>query len=69
MHYPNCEALLSNTLQVLQMICLNLVRISDGLVTDLVQGIRGVGDQLTQKDLLVGVEGIDDEASRHSAAF
>ena len=45
------------------MFRLNLVRISDGLVTDLVQGIRGVGDQLAQKDLLVGVEGIDDEAS------
>ena len=28
---------------------------------DLVERIGGVGNQLTQKDLLVGVEGVDDE--------
>ena len=42
---------------------LNLIRISDGLVTDLVQGIRRIGDQLSQKDLLVGVERVDDKTS------
>ena len=43
---------------------LNLVRISDGLVPDLVQGIRRIGDQLSQKDLLVGVERVDDKTLR-----
>ena len=38
---------------------LDLVRVGDGLVTDLVQGIRGIGDQLSQEDFLVGVERID----------
>ena len=42
---------------------LNLVRISDGLISDLVQGIRRIGDQLSQKDLLVGVERVDDKTS------
>ena len=42
---------------------LNLIRISDGLVSDLVQGIRRIGDQLSQKDLLVGVERVDDKTS------
>mmetsp|Transcript_45227 Transcript_45227/g.81352 ORF Transcript_45227/g.81352 Transcript_45227/m.81352 type:complete len:444 (+) Transcript_45227:1069-2400(+) len=41
---------------------LNLLRISDGLVADLVQGIGGVGDQLAKEHLLVGVEGVDDQA-------
>ena len=38
---------------------LDLVRVGDGLITDLVQGVRGIGDQLSQEDLLVGVERID----------
>jgi len=42
---------------------LNLVRIRDGLIPDLVQGIRRIGDQLSQKDLLVGVERVDDKTS------
>ena len=46
---------------------LNFVGIGDGLVTDLVQGIRGVGDQLSQENLLVGVEGIDDQACSFKA--
>jgi hypothetical protein len=41
---------------------LDLVWVGDGLVTDLVQGVRGVGDQLAQKDLLVRVEGINNKA-------
>ena len=45
-------------------VSLNLVRISDGLVPDLVQGIRRIGDQLSQKDLLVGVERVDDKTLR-----
>ena len=32
-----------------------------GLIADLVEGIRGVGDQLAQEHLLVGVEGVDDD--------
>ena len=39
---------------------LGLVR--QGLIADLVESIGGVGDELTQEDLLVGVEGVDDEA-------
>ena len=31
------------------------------LIADLVEGIRGVGDQLAQEHLLVGVEGVDDD--------
>ena len=41
--------------------CLNLVWVCDGLVTDLVQGVRSIGDQLSQKNLLVAVESIDNE--------
>merc|ERR1712238_405164 len=41
---------------------LNLVWVRDGLVPDLVQGIRSIGNQLSQEDLLVGVKGVDDQA-------
>ena len=41
---------------------LDFVRVFAGLVPDVVQGIRGIGDQLAQEDLLVGVEGVDDQA-------
>ena len=50
-------------------------RVGEGLVTDLVEGIGGVGDQLTKEDLLVRVEGVDDEGeelvdiSREGVAF
>ena len=37
-------------------------RVGQGLVADLVQGIGGVGDQLTEENLFVGVECVDDEA-------
>jgi len=40
---------------------IELGRISEGLVADLVQGIGGVGDQLSEEDFFVGVEGVDDE--------
>ena len=43
---------------------LDLVGVGNGLVTDLVQGVRGVGDQLAQKDLLVRIEGIDNQTSK-----
>jgi hypothetical protein len=36
--------------------------LSDGLVSDFVQSIRGIGDQLSQEDILVGIEGVDDES-------
>jgi hypothetical protein len=38
-----------------------LALVRQRLVADLVQGIAGVGDELAQKDLLVGVEGVDDQ--------
>mmetsp|Transcript_85951 Transcript_85951/g.240539 ORF Transcript_85951/g.240539 Transcript_85951/m.240539 type:complete len:294 (-) Transcript_85951:7-888(-) len=41
---------------------LDLLRIGDGLVPDLVQGVGCVGNQLAQEDLLVAVEGVDDQA-------
>merc|ERR1719220_597477 len=34
--------------------------VGEGLVPDLVEGIGGVGNQLTKEDLFVGVEGVDD---------
>jgi len=40
---------------------LDLLRVGDGLVTDLIEGIGGVGDQLTEEDFLVGVESVNDE--------
>ena len=35
--------------------------VGQGLIADLVQSIGGVGDQLTQENLLVGVDSVDDE--------
>jgi hypothetical protein len=37
------------------------IRVSDRDVSDFVQGIRSVGDQFSEEDFLVGVEGVDDE--------
>jgi hypothetical protein len=34
---------------------------SDRFVSDLVEGIGGVGDKFSQEDFLVGVESVDDE--------
>jgi len=34
---------------------------SDGLVSDLVEGIRGVRNEFSKENFLVGVEGVDDE--------
>ena len=38
-----------------------LARVGQRLVADLVEGVAAVGDQLPEEDLLVGVEGVDDE--------
>jgi len=35
--------------------------VGERLVADLVEGIRRVGDELAKEDLLVGVEGVDDQ--------
>lgn len=35
--------------------------VREGLIADLVKGIGGVGDQLTQENLLVGVDSVDDQ--------
>src|SRR5690242_18019793 len=35
--------------------------VREGLVTDLVERIGGVGDKLAKEDLLVGVDRVDDE--------
>ena len=44
------------------LLVVQLAGVSQGLVPDLVQGIGGVGDQLPEEDLLVGVERVDDQA-------
>ena len=36
--------------------------VRERLVADLVEGVRGVGDELAEEDFLVGVERVDDEA-------
>ena len=35
--------------------------VREGLVPDLVEGIGGVGDELAEEDLLVGVKGVDNQ--------
>ena len=40
----------------------DLVGICDRFVADLIKRIGGIGDQLSQEDLFVGVEGVDDQA-------
>jgi hypothetical protein len=40
---------------------LELLGLSDTLVSDLIKSIRRVGDQFSEEDLLVGVESVDDE--------
>jgi hypothetical protein len=40
----------------------NNVRVSKGLVPNLVKGVGGIGDKFSEEDLLVGVEGVDDQA-------
>ena len=36
-------------------------RVFESLVADLVEGIGGVRNELAEEDLLIGVEGIDDQ--------
>ena len=38
---------------------LQLLWLDDSLVSDLVEGIRGVGNELSEENLLVGVESVD----------
>ena len=40
---------------------IQLAGVGQGLISDLVQGIGGVGDEFSQEDLLVGVDGVDDQ--------
>jgi hypothetical protein len=40
----------------------NDVRVSKGLVPNFVEGIGGIRDKLSEEDLLVSVEGVDDQA-------
>lgn len=41
-----------------------LAWVGQGLVADLVQGIGGVGNKFSEEDLLVGVDGVDDEGEK-----
>src|SRR5258708_38537364 len=43
---------------------IELTRVGEGLISDLVKSIRAVGNQLSQEDLLVGVDGVDDEGEK-----
>jgi hypothetical protein len=38
-----------------------LGRVREGLIADFVESIRGVGNEFSEKDFLVGVDGVDDE--------
>merc|ERR1719230_1239114 len=61
----DCEggvSLVGDNLDVEVRLSLDLLRVRDRLVADLVERVRRVGNQLAQEDLLVGVEGVDDEA-------
>jgi hypothetical protein len=37
------------------------LKVDEGEVTELVEGVRGVADELAEEDLGVRVEGVDDE--------
>jgi hypothetical protein len=41
---------------------LNYFRVSQGFISDLIEGIGSVGDELSKEDLFVSVEGVDDES-------
>ena len=41
-----------------------LAWVCERLISDLVQGIGAVGDKLSQEDLLVRVDGVDNEAQK-----
>lgn len=41
---------------------LDNIWVSERFVSDFVQSIRGVGDEFSQEDLLVGIESVDDQA-------
>jgi hypothetical protein len=43
---------------------LELTRVGEGLISDLVKGIGTVGNQLSQEDLLVGVDCVDDQGKK-----
>merc|ERR1719474_1898837 len=38
----------------------------EGFISDFVQGVRGIGDQLSEENLFVGVESVDDEGHKLS---
>lgn len=53
--------LIRDDLDVKILSAVQLRRIRQGLITDLVQGVGGVRDQLTEKDFFVRVERVDDQ--------
>jgi len=54
--------LIWHNLDVQFLATVQLGGISKRLVTDLVQGIGSIGDELTKENLLVRIESVDDEA-------
>lgn len=61
---PDCESLVllvGNDIDAEILARVELAGVGESLISDLVQSIRGVGHQLSQENLLVGVDSVDDE--------
>ena len=56
--------LVRNDVDAQILVGVKLGGVGESLIADLVQSIGGVGDQLTQENLLVGVDGVDDEGEQ-----
>lgn len=41
-----------------------LLWVSETGISDLVEGVTGVGDELTKEDFFVGIKGVDDQAHK-----
>ena len=54
--------LVRSDLDVQVLACFQLLRLGQGLVADLVQGVGRVRNEFAQEDFLVAVEGVDDQA-------
>ena len=56
--------LIRNDVETEVLVGVELARVRKGLVADLVKRIGTVGDQFSEEDLLVGVDGVDDEGKK-----
>mmetsp|Transcript_40565 Transcript_40565/g.79943 ORF Transcript_40565/g.79943 Transcript_40565/m.79943 type:complete len:755 (+) Transcript_40565:170-2434(+) len=53
--------LVRHNADVVVRVVLHHLMVGEGLVTDLIESIGRVGNQLTKEDLFVGIEGVDDQ--------